>query len=183
MGRSDVQCGLGRAEARDKADLGADAPRRVALQAAKASGRVSVTHPVDLRQGGRGVLVCVPVFSGAKLSGFVIGVFRYQDLIGSILQDVAADYWVALYDGDEAIYGRDGASPPRKGPLVQEEEIQFQQLTWRARIWPKSETLGSILPQITFGGGILLAGLLAFAVYLAETAQLQARQVASAIRN
>ena len=39
------------------------------------------TRSVDLRQGGRGVLVCVPVVRNGKLSGFLLGVFRDQDLL------------------------------------------------------------------------------------------------------
>ncbi len=42
------------------ADLGSDEQRRAALQEAKISGGVMVTRSVDLRQGGRGVLVCLP---------------------------------------------------------------------------------------------------------------------------
>ena len=157
-------------------DLGADARQRDALLAADAGGHVTFARPVDLKQGGRGLLVCVPVYSEEKLGGFVIGVFRYQDLVDSILRDVTQGYWVALYDGNEQIYGHEGAIPPRRVSIV-EEEIQYRQLSWRAQIWPKSETGGSVLPEITFGGGLVLAGLLAFAVYLAETAKFQAKQV------
>src|SRR4030095_6632077 len=65
----------------------------------------------------------------------------------------------------------------REDVCAEERNIQFRELTWRARIWPRPETLAnarSFLPNVAFLGGILMAGLLAFAVYMAETAHLHA---------
>ncbi len=158
-------------------DLGADARWRVPLQHAEDSGRVTLTRPVDLQGGGRGLLVFVPVFAENKLVGFLLGVFRYQELFHSILQDVGQNYWVAVYDGDEEIYGRSGSDPRRAEVWAQETDIEFRELTWRARVWPRPETLANVrssLPNVAFLGGILMAGLLAFAVYMAETAHLHA---------
>jgi signal transduction histidine kinase len=165
------------------ADLGADQRQRVALQAAKDSGRVMATRSSDLRQGGRGVMVCLPLVRNGKLSGFLVGVFRYQDLLDSILQDVAPDYWVAVSDGDEQIYRRAGATPPRNDAPAQEEDIEFQQLAWHAQVWPASEKSAyrkSVLPQIIFVGGLVMAFWLAVTVYMAETTRLRAQELAAA---
>src|SRR5713101_4679507 len=165
-------------------DLGADARWRVPLKRAEDSGRVMVTRPVDLQGGGRGLLVFVPVFAENKLVGILLGVFRYQELFYSILQDVGQNYWVAVYDGDEEIYGRSGSDPRRAEVWAQETDIEFRELTWRARVWPRPETLAnarSSLPNIAFLGGILMAGLLACAVYMGETAHLHAQEVAAII--
>jgi signal transduction histidine kinase/CheY-like chemotaxis protein len=167
-------------EANLGADFGSDERRRVTLVAAEQSGGAMVSRPLDLRQGGRGLLVCVPVYSQRKLSGFLLGVFRYQELLSSILQNVAQEYWVAVYDGDEEIYSRRDVRSSSLGAWAQEGNIQFQQLTWRARLWPKPGTLsyaGSPLPQVFLIGGILMAVLLACTVYMAETARLHAKEV------
>jgi signal transduction histidine kinase/CheY-like chemotaxis protein len=158
-------------------DLGADARWRLPLQHAEDSGRVMVTRPVDLQMGGRGFLVFVPVFAENKLVGFLLGVFRYQELFYSLLHDVGQNYWVAVYDGDEEIYGRSGSDPRRAEVWAQETDIEFRGLTWRARIWPTQETLASVrssLPTVAFLSGVLMAGLLAVAVYMGETAHLRA---------
>jgi len=165
------------------ADLGTDARLRLALQAAEDTQQVMITHPLDLRGGGRGFLVCVPIFPKGEFGGFLLGMIHYQELLHSILEDVAQDYWVAVYDGDTQVYSRAGASTPREEAWAQEADIEFQQLTWRARVWPKPEALAyarSTLPQVTLVGGILMASLLAFAVYLAETSQFRAREVTTA---
>jgi len=90
---------------------------------------------------------------------------------------VGQNYWVAVYDGDEEIYGRSGSDPRRTEVWAQKTDIEFRELTWQAYVWPRSETLAnarSSLPNVAFLGGILMACLLAFAVYMAETAHLHA---------
>jgi signal transduction histidine kinase/CheY-like chemotaxis protein len=160
-------------------DLSSDARPGAAIQTAKDSGRVVVT-PVTLQSEGRGLLVCVPIFNGDKLNGFLFGIIRYPELFASTLQGVAQNYWVTVYDGDEKIYSRAGSDPPRAQAWAQDADIQIRQLTWRVRAWPKPPTLASqlsSLPSVTFLGGILLAGLLGFAVFMGETANLHAHEV------
>ncbi len=99
------------------ANLGLDPRQRTRLQDAINSGNVTSTPPTDLRQGGRGFLVFVPVHSHQQLRGFLVGVFRYQSLLSSILQDVAPDYWVVVSDGQEEIYRRTPPPPVRERPL------------------------------------------------------------------
>jgi signal transduction histidine kinase len=167
------------------ADLGAVPGLRATFESADHSSNTMVTPRVNLRQGGRGFLVCVPVHSGKKLSGFLVGVFRYQELLSSILEDVAPDYWVAVYDGNEVVYRRAMAQPPQEGRYVQDANIEFQQLTWRALVWPKAGAVAyarSVLPSVVFGGGILMALMLAFAVYMAETAQLNVKKLGATNR-
>jgi signal transduction histidine kinase/ActR/RegA family two-component response regulator len=171
-------------EAEVGADLSAVPGLRATLEDAARNNRTMVAPHVDLRQGGRGFLVCVPAYSGKKLSGYLVGVFRYQEVLSSILQGVGPDYWVAVFDGKEVVYNRAGVNPP-EGPYVQEANIEFQQLTWRALAWPKTGAVAytrSPLPTLVFGGGILMALILAFAVYMAETAQLNVRKLEAANR-
>jgi signal transduction histidine kinase/CheY-like chemotaxis protein len=161
-------------------DLWSDARTRTALRAAADSRRVTVTRTLNLQHGETGLLVCVPVFPEEKLDGFLGGVLDYHGLFDSMLENVAQDYWLVVYDSNQEIYSRTGTSPRGKSPWAEDADIEFRQLSWRVRVWPKSEKLAyarSPLPRVTFVGGILLAGLLAFAVFMAESAQLQARQV------
>jgi signal transduction histidine kinase/CheY-like chemotaxis protein len=167
------------------ADLNKDEPSRTVLRSAQESREAVVSHPVTLRQGGKGLLICVPVYSHNQLTGFLLGAFRYQALLSPILQDVAPDYWIEVYDGGEQIFNRSSGSQPDK-KWVQTSDIQFQQVTLRAYAWPKPETLlytRSPLPQVAFIAGILLAGMLGFAVYMAETAQLRAQALVKANTN
>ena len=165
------------------ADLGALPGVRETLEDAGHTKSTMIAPRVDLRRGQRGFLVCVPVH-GKDLSGFLVGVFQYEDLLSSILQDVAPDYWVAIYDGNESIYSRMEATPPQSR-YVEEADIGFEQLTWRALVWPKAGAVAyarTPLPALVFSSGILIALILAFAVYMAETAQLNVRKLGAANR-
>jgi signal transduction histidine kinase/CheY-like chemotaxis protein len=170
----------------NEADVGADeardARRLEALTAAEQSGRVMATRAVDLRQGGRGVLVYVPLVRGEKVSGFLVGVFRIQDLVDSMLKGVGPSYRLAVTDGDQEVYQRDGSTQPRREDAAQSVPIQFQQLTWQAQVWPGPDTAAgaSILPQVTFVGGLVLAAWLAVTAYMAEAARLRAKELATA---
>ena len=59
-------------------DIETDAQTRAVLQAASQSGDTLLTHPVNLRHGGRGFLICVPVAAKAQPPAFLVGVFRYR---------------------------------------------------------------------------------------------------------
>ncbi len=173
-----------RTDGSDKnAKLSVDA-RRTALKAAVDSGRMTVTRATGPLPGQGDLEVCVPVYGAKEVDGFIVGIFLYQDLLQSILQDVASDYWVSVYDGGEKIYERAGPKPP---PAVDDsakatENVNFLQLAWRVKVWPKSEVVAaasSALPQVALAGGLLLAVLLGFVVYMAETSEFRARQVTS----
>ena len=163
---------------------GADSRQRAMLEdAADRGSPVVTTPPANLPQGGRGFLVFVPVYSKKALTGFLVGVFQYQELLSSILQGVAPDYWVAVYDGDEEIYSRTSVKPLPEGRYVQEANIEFGQLIWRVRAWPKSGAVAYIrspLPMLVFGLGTLMGMVLAFAVYMAESSRLHVNELAAA---
>ena len=162
-------------------DLGAGPQMRQVLHFAADTGAVAVSHPVNLRKGGQGLLVCVPVNPNSKSGGYLIGVFRYQDLFNSILHGVVPDYAVAVYDADTQIYSSAAAGPPPRDAQV--APVHFQQLTWQLQAWPVAETSvypHSALPQLTFVLALVLATWITFAAYAAETERFRAKEVAEA---
>lgn len=62
-----------------------DKQRRTALEAAKNSGNYDVSGVVDLRQGGKGLVIYAPVGAGSDNIGFVAGVFRMDTLARQIM--------------------------------------------------------------------------------------------------
>jgi signal transduction histidine kinase/CheY-like chemotaxis protein len=168
----------------NKGELGtsfqSDPRRRAVVQGVADQGVMLVSRSVDLKGGGRGFLICVPVFSDHTYQGAIAGVFSYQDLLGPILKDVAQDDWLDVYENSEKIYDRGGDSAPSEDTPALEANIVIGQMTWQARLWPKLETVArarSPLPRVVLLGGLLMAGLLASSVYLAETARVRAREV------
>lgn len=154
-----------------------------ALQDALRSRETAIAPSVDLGKAGRGFLVCVPVYRRGSLKGFLVGAFAERELLSSVLQDVATDYWIAIYDGDRIVYSSSAAQPPQTDEYLREENIAFRQLNWHAVVWPKAGAAAyarSSLPMVVFVAGILMALILAFAVYMAETAHLNVKKLESA---
>lgn len=157
---------------------------RAALQKAGSYTGTTIVPHVDLGDRGRGFLVCVPVES-RKLRGFLVGVFQDNELLSSVLQGVAPDYWVAVSDGGAGVYDRGMAAPPPEDRYTEQATITFGNLSWRVMAWPKAGAASyarSPLPMIVSIGGFLLSLTLAFAVYMAETARLNVRSLARANR-
>jgi signal transduction histidine kinase/ActR/RegA family two-component response regulator len=154
-----------------------------ALREASRSRKTAIAPTVDLQQTGRGFLVCVPMYRRNRLGGFLVGAFAERELLSSVLQDVATDYWVSIYDGDRVAYSSSAAEPPQTDQYVREANITFRQLSWRAVVWPKAGAAAyarSSLPMVVFIAGILMALVLAFAVYMAETAHLNVKGLEAA---
>lgn len=160
--------------------LSSDPRRRAVLQGVADQGVMLVSRSVDLKNGGRGFLICVPIFSDHTYQGAIAGVFSYQEILGPILKDVAPDDWLAIFENSERIYDRGGDSAPSKEAPALQTNIIIGQMTWQARLWPKLETVArarSPLPRVVLLGGLLMSALLASSVYLAQTSRIRAREV------
>jgi signal transduction histidine kinase/sensor domain CHASE-containing protein/ActR/RegA family two-component response regulator len=154
--------------------------RRSAIELAQGSRQITATRTLTLSQGGKGFQVFVPILSQAKSDGFIVGIFRTQELFDAILENVAPRYAIAVFEGPEEIYGRYPTGRQREREWGQESTLGFQGVTWRVRIWPTPTLLAeelSPLPEFGLAAGLLTSGLLAMAVYLAQTARLRAIQV------
>lgn len=166
-------------------NVSSDVHQLTALKTSEDSGRLVVSS-ISLRAGGHGLFVCVPAFQGEKLEGFLFGVIDDHELLSSTFGGVEQNYWVAVYDGETQLYSSAGSDQSRPSAWAQDAIFSFRQLPLRVRIWPKAQTLASAqspLPTVTFLAGILMAALLAFAVFIGETAEHHARQVATINRD
>jgi signal transduction histidine kinase/DNA-binding NarL/FixJ family response regulator len=162
-----------------------DVHQRVALKKAEDSGRVVITS-VNLRSGGHGLFVCAPAFHEQEFQGFLFAVIDDQELLSSIFGGGEQNYWVAVYDAEKELYRSSGSDHNRMTAWAEEASFQFRQLPLRVRVWPKPQTLASArspLPTVTFLAGSLMAALLAFAVFIGQTAEHHAREVATINRN
>ncbi|KAB8316775.1 diguanylate cyclase [Tolypothrix campylonemoides VB511288] len=155
-------------------DLSREARRRVALEIARNRREVTGTRSINLFQGGKGFLVYVPMFQGENFGGFIVGVFRIQELLDTILEDdenLKRGYSITVSDGEEEIYSRNVVSRQHSQESGQETTINLHGVSWRIRVWPTPQLLAktqSPFPQLVLLGGLLLASLLALTVHLAQ---------------
>ncbi|MGH8069777.1 MAG: GAF domain-containing protein [Candidatus Entotheonellia bacterium] len=157
--------------------------RRSALELAQGSRQITASRTLNLAQGGKGFQVFVPIMANADFDGFIVGIFRMQELFDVILENLALRYAIVVFEGAEEIYGRYPTGRQYEREWGQETALGLYGVTWRVRIWPTPTLLAeelSPLPEVGLAAGLLTSGLLAMAVYLAQTARLSAAQVVSA---
>ena len=157
--------------------------RESVILAALKTRQAKVTGTVTLVQGGKGFLVCVPIFRDQQFQGFIVGVFHNEKFFDKILHpNITKGYEVAILDDRELIYWRsDIHNQIPIGSLhllnsdhnqwLKEETITLNGMTWKVQVWPNENLLltqQSFLPEVALISGILTAFLFAITIYLAQ---------------
>jgi signal transduction histidine kinase/CheY-like chemotaxis protein/HPt (histidine-containing phosphotransfer) domain-containing protein len=182
-------------------DLSNDPQHREALEAARKSLGVAITHAGDLPTGDTGLLICVPTFTDASFDGFIVGVIDAPQILNLVLQrHIARGYHVAVFDGTQKIFDtsrarqvaektesvRDGPDPrpARPNEVVFEQTIDLRGVPWKILVWPNEQLLAeqrSLLPAVTLALLLAIAVLLAGAVHFAQKSHGRARALETEI--
>lgn len=152
------------------------------LHTVKEQETVIVTPASHLTSVGKVLLVCVPLVQGEISEGFVVGVFAFQELLDSILENIALGYSLALFDGTEEVYRRDSSDGHTEATWGQEIFVDPYGVTWRVRVWPLPTELAtqrSALPEVTLGVGLVMSVFLGWTVALARMARARAQALES----
>ncbi|MBI2956732.1 MAG: PAS domain S-box protein [Acidobacteria bacterium] len=155
------------------------------LLTAKNERSVKFAHTAELAQGGKGFLVCVPIFRGQDFSGLIVGLFRAEDLFGDILRDtVLPGYSVLLFEEGDLVHARAEAqaSPP---PETHEKDFHLYGTTWQLELWPTADLRArqyTRLPAVVLASGLLMALVLSSAVHLGQLARTRALEAEAACR-
>lgn len=155
--------------------------RRIALEKARDSRRITVTHTINLVQGEKGFLVNLPIYPGKDFDGFILGVFRINKLFSSILTEkVLSRYSIAAFDDEEEVYSHGNDNRENMAKWSVEKEIKFYNMTWRILVWPRQELfaeLQSIVPEIALITGLLMSLLTVLTVYFFQRASFHAKEI------
>ncbi len=159
-------------------DLMSNALRRAGAEQARDSGQAAVSAPIDLVQGGRGLITFFPVYEMGKpvsdeaqrrsaLAGFGVGTFRASTLIEAIARDYVqqgVDFWVLdVASSAQLVHAMmaNGSAPPkdlaqngtaREGQVF-ETALQIAGRPWKVLLQPTAETIAA---QRGFGHWILM---------------------------
>jgi sensor domain CHASE-containing protein len=90
-------------------DLRFEESRRVAILRSIETKKVSIGGPMDLVQGGTGLLLFAPIFDGDKHVGFINGVIRTQDKFDKIITEIDShhdDYYVKIESNNKTLYSK-----------------------------------------------------------------------------
>jgi len=161
-------------------DLSQSAERRTALETARSLRQTTITQILELKQGGKGFLVFVPLYIAERLDGYLVGVFQIQSLLDRILpEQVTQNYEIAIFDGDELIY-KHGSIPVTNSARQQQLVINLHGMNWQVQIAPSAiflEQKLSHLPSLVLMSGLFIAWTLALTLYFAQAARSQTHRI------
>ena len=166
--------------------LGFEERRSAALEAARTTGRLVVSRPVELTTGGKGFLVLVPLYDGDKVEGYIDGFFRIQHLLEVALPDeMTSGYAVVVSEGNEEIYRRGEPGSEEGSEWSHTEALQLRETKWQVKVWPEAKTLAELqssVANVTLILGLLISFILAWSVWLAQAARNRSKIVESTSR-
>lgn len=168
----------GNERARDL-DLGVEPRRRAALEAARASRQPAISRTIDLVQGGKGLLMIVPLFGERGFEGYLVGALATKSVLDSIaIGPGVGEYEVSIYDGGERVHriaSQSGAGVTRSTEAV---ALEMNGLDWGIHVAPSIGLVRShfSLSSLTLAFGLPAAALLGLVMDLARRARFRARQ-------
>lgn len=141
--------------------LGADAAfeenRRQTIERARATGRPAFTRLVELRVGGKGFWVIVPLRVNGRYDGFICAVFRAKDFFQRYID--ASGYHLMITLNGENLYESEEASPPVP-ELSVSGSFEHQGLAWETKLVPSSDTVlkhRTLLPRIMLAISLIIS--------------------------
>jgi two-component system sensor kinase FixL len=162
-------------------DLTQNEPARIAVVAARESGRATLTQPFELAQGGLGIVAYLPVAREDQFDGLIVGVLRLETWLNAVIGGVQSkDHHVRiLVQGHEA-YRFDAGHGSADESRTERSEFEMHGLTWTMLVTPTSDFLSA--GHAESSSLVLIAGLLfsvvaAVVVYLALQARVRSRQL------
>ncbi|MGH9787422.1 MAG: PAS domain S-box protein [Candidatus Acidiferrales bacterium] len=158
--------------------------QRAVAEQAHQSRNARATPTFTLPDGGRGFLVFVPVGGPDKNQGFIVGVYRVNELLGDTLREnIAPGYHIAILENGASLYQRGTANEVPEPPGIQEQAVLVFGADWRVRVWPGPDLFAqhrTVLPEVVLIAGILMGMLLGVAMYYSREAQLRAEEAEEA---
>ncbi|MBO0333564.1 PAS domain-containing protein [Sneathiella sp. CAU 1612] len=149
------------------------------LDEAERTGRLQITPPFQLTQGGDGFVAYIPVIKMKRLTGFVNIVFRAEPLIKQALPNgLLGKYDVMIHDKDQKVYGTLDNAEGWDDDQVFHKWIVIGNRVWTVSLLPTAETIAAHatpVDEIVLATLILLSIAIAFLIHLAMVRQLRVK--------
>jgi PAS domain S-box-containing protein len=166
-------------------NLFGDDRRKWAAAAALSGNGPVFTESMEIQPGQGGFEIYVSVSGGDQFHGILIGTVMHAGWLESLLADRFTQYSIVVREHGQPIGQarlKERAASPE---WSHEQPLSMQNVAWTLEVAPTQSTLeaaDTVLPQATLTIGVLLATLLAFTMFLFQTALRRARGAASANR-
>lgn len=150
-------------------DLSLESNRLEALIRAKNSRYPTISHSIELVQGGRGFLIYCPIWNENTFFGFILGVVNVELWINTVLKDpdkISINF--QFHDQGKLLF-KTQELPASLAHFFQIESEMTKGVNWQLNVWPKTILLQqnkTFVPLLTLISGMILAILLSVIVYI-----------------
>ena len=143
--------------------------RGIELEEAIAKKEALLTSPFNLKQGGRGFVMYIPVYHNGEFDGFTVGVFKVKKFFERVFNRYENDFdFKVIYNGvtelDNSLKGLDDSISARA-------DLVDLGGNWKVQIFPTQKTIESLSSPFRKGIiplGVLLSLLLSLNLYFAS---------------
>ncbi len=168
-------------EAAQDLDITQTEPARVALAAARETGRATLTQPFELAQGGVGIAAYLPVTRDNQFDGVIAGVLRLEPWLTTVIARVqSTNYHTRILLQGHEVYRKDAGSDVIDETWTERSEFESHGLTWTTLITPTREYVSAVhagSSTLILIVGLLLSTLVVVVVYLALVARVRSREL------
>ena len=120
-------------------DITFEENRRKAVIRAKNERKLVVSRTVNLKQGGKGFLVYIPLYPADKFNGFIISVFKIEKIFRNLLKkNITQDVFVDFLE-EENLNSQNLSRKPGKDKWSSTITIDFYENSWRFLLRPTAE--------------------------------------------
>jgi two-component system, LuxR family, sensor kinase FixL len=167
-------------EAAQGMDISQSEQARVAIAAARESGRATLTKPLKLVQGDMGITAYSPVTREKQFDGVMVGVVHLDTWLNTVIARVqSANYNARILVEGQEVY-RHYADNSVDDAWTERSDFEIYGLTWTSLITPTREFVSAVhagSSTLILIVGLLLSTLVAIVVYLALEARFRSRQL------
>ncbi|MBJ7277333.1 EAL domain-containing protein [Marinobacter salarius] len=127
--------------------------RRASLLEAQTTGNLDISGIVDLKQGGKGMVIYAPISTGESNNGFIAGVFRMETLASHMLSNLTLNsFHIEIREKGEPAYEVNG-SMDTDSSFSRTLDVDLPILDWTLAVTPSIswvEEQRSRWPFVTF---------------------------------
>lgn len=159
-------------------DLAFEDNRRKALYKARDSQSATMSNTINLVQGGKGILIYLPISIEGDFDGFILAVFNVQQWLEHVLQvgetvQEKANFRIAISFDEERVYKQRGWDDVSDFKRVSSASALLSDHWFEIQVRPTElflEQSHTLLPELVLFGGVVLAILVGVIISLFQTA-------------
>lgn len=151
-------------------NLNMDQKRKKIIQQAINTKKPTISDILTLKQGGKGFLCFIPLYTNNHFSGMLVAVFRADDFFNSIFTNTHfSSHYATIYEHGKEVFTNSPQPKTHPAHTPYHAIIYYQNVDWFITLTPTAQTIaqkGAPSYLIVFYFGLLMTILVTSCLYL-----------------